>query len=329
MDYVLSARNVRKGEFRNEPGKSTYLLVPPNQLPSPDHSVSKGQWVKQLTAAATWGETDMPDGTKIPRGDLVVFVHGYNNGPDAIMQRHRMLAKTLADAGFKGAVMSFDWPSASMAIGYLEDRHDAKKTAMQLVTDGIATFAGLQERGCSINVHLLGHSTGAYVIREAFDDADDAHLASASWMASQVVFIGGDISAESLTDRNPTSESLFRHCHRVTNYSNLEDRVLKLSNIKRAGLAPRVGRVGLPDGHPSTAVNIDCSDYFSGIGDESGPIFQRDQVGSEGTFCHSWHIGNKVFAADLFETLRGDKDRSVIPTRHTGPDGKLTLRAPA
>ena len=36
-----------------------------------------------------------------------------------------------------------------------------------------------------INVHLLGHSTGAYVIREAFLDAEQhASIASVNWTVS-------------------------------------------------------------------------------------------------------------------------------------------------
>ena len=146
-----------------------------------------------------------------------------------------------------------------MTLNYLEDRHDAKQTALQLVTDGITLFAEEQGTDCTINVHLLGHSTGAYVIREAFDDADDASLANNSWLVSQIALIGGDVSSASLSDTTASAESLYRHCTRLTNYSNRHDAVLKLSNAKRVGMAPRVGRVGLPTDAPSKAVDIDCS----------------------------------------------------------------------
>ena len=57
------------------------------------------------------------------------------------MKRHRQLKQDLQSVGYKGAVMSFDWPSADSPLNYLEDRHDAKITAMQLVTDGIRLLA--------------------------------------------------------------------------------------------------------------------------------------------------------------------------------------------
>ena len=77
--------------------------------------------------------------------------------------------------------------------------------------------------------------------------------------------------------------------------------------MKRLGTAPRAGRVGLPESIPAKAVNVDCSEYFAG----KDPA-QSDFVG---TFNHSWHIGDPVFALDLAMTLEGAIDRHAIPTR--------------
>jgi esterase/lipase superfamily enzyme len=85
----------------------------------------------------------------------------------------RKLRVALRGQGFRGTVIGFDWPSAGQALNYLEDRKDAKATALALVDEGIATFAALQRQDCPIHVHVLAHSMGCYVVREAFDDADD------------------------------------------------------------------------------------------------------------------------------------------------------------
>ena len=321
--FVMCARAVEKANFISEPGPSLFLLVPEGELPSPKHAVKKAdQWYKKLRKAATWDKDSR--NRKLDRGDLLVFVHGYNNDQKIVMERHAQLKRDLSSVGFKGEILSFDWPSDNKALNYLEDRHDAKMTAMQLVTDGIRALSDQQTPECTINIHLLGHSTGAYVIREAFDDADDARLANNAWAVSQVVFIGGDVSSASMSEGNSSTDSLYRHCTRLTNYSNLYDSVLKLSNAKRLGVAPRVGRVGLPDDSPSKAVNIDCTDYFGSLASNE-EIKNADQAAITGSFEHSWHIGNKLFARDLFETLRGDLDRSVIPTRAVGTNGKLKL----
>lgn len=320
--YVMTTRALRDGAFSSEPGPTRYLRVPRERArPEPADAIPAKAWFDEVRQAAVWGQDARCSDRE--RGDVLFFVHGYHNPPEIVFQRTRQLAADLEAVGFKGTVVAFDWPAGEMALGYLEDRHDAKRVAMQLVSDGIRALAKLQRPDCTINVHLLGHSTGAYLIREAFDDADDARLANSGWTVSQVVFIGADISASSLAAGHATSESLYRHGVRLTNYSNLGDAVLKLSNVKRLGLAPRAGRVGLPDDAPAKAVNVDCSDYFAQL-ERDPAVRDADQAAALGRFDHSWHIGNRVFTRDLFETLKGDLDRQLIPTR-TEINGRLHL----
>jgi hypothetical protein len=324
--FVICTRSIKKGKFRAEPGPTRYLLVPEGDRPAPVHEVKKADvWVKKLIKASVWGK-DSREPTR-DRGDILVFIHGYNNDQKTVMRRHNRLVTDMSVAGFKGVVLSFDWPSDDKALNYLEDRHDAKQTAMQLVTDGISLLSREQTPDCAINIHLLAHSTGAYVIREAFDDADDTRLPNNAWTVSQIAFIGGDISSGSLSEGNSSSEAIFRHCVRLTNYSNLRDSVLKLSNTKRLGTSPRVGRIGLPADAPSIAVNLNCSKYFKLLSTDKA-VRKADQQEEIGSVDHSWHIGNKVFAQDLLEVLKGDLDRQVIPTRKKGADGLLELVRP-
>lgn len=316
-DFVVSARRVRQGAFDAEPGPSHMLVVPDDApIPLPGHGRMGETWVKawlqQLLGEAIWGKDER---TGAERGDILVYVHGYNNSGEDVIDRHRRLKADLGAIGWKGAVVSFDWPSDNRTAGYLEDRHDAKTTAMQLVTDLIALLAARQTPDCAVNTHILAHSMGGYVVREAFDDADDARLENNSWMISQVCFIGADVSASSLAQGHATSDSLYRHCSRLTNYFSFGDSVLKLSNVKRAGVAPRVGRVGLPALAPAAAVNVDCTAYHQALLADAALQANDQPHGFLGNQDHSWYIGNQVFIRDLFETLKGDLDRSIIPTR--------------
>jgi esterase/lipase superfamily enzyme len=321
-NFILCARATKGDSFTPEPGPSRYLKVPKGMLPKPEHAIPRTQWVKELRQASTWSKDSRRHNNE--RGDLLVFVHGYRNDLQSIKNRHEQLESQLNAVGFKGAILTFCWPSDNKVINYLEDRHDAKRSAMQLVTDGIRILSEHQTPNCTINIHLLGHSTGAYVIREAFDDADDTALPNNAWSVSQVVFIAGDVSSGSMSDGNSSTDSLYRHCYRLTNYSNKHDSALKLSNAKRLGVAPRVGRVGLPSNAPSKAVNIDCSDYFQRLKADSD-VQNSDQTDELDRFEHSWHFGNKLFIDDLLETLKGDLDRAVIPTRTVGKTGQLIL----
>jgi len=296
--FVMSVREYEDGKFISEPGISRFLFVPRGAKGiSPKHAIAPDEWFRRLREASVWRD----DGQH-KRGDILFFVHGYNNSQDEVLRRHRRLATDLAVVGFKGVVASFDWPSGDQALNYLEDRHDAKKTAMQLVTDGVKVLSDQQRPDCWINVHLMGHSTGAFVIREAFHDADTTNLSNSGWMVSQVVLIGADVSSRSMSADDRISASLYAHCTRLTNYTNARDSVLKLSNAKRLGAEPRIGRVGLPKEAPKKAVDVDCSAYFERL-DADEALKKRDQAEEIGTFCHSWHIGNRVFARDLFETL--------------------------
>lgn len=322
-DYVLSVRAVRNGAFVADVGPSKFLVVPPGQSPAPSQAIAQSAWYKAVRAAAAW-QNEQGEA----RGDLLWVVHGYNMSVADVIQRHRRLKADLIALGFKGTVVSFDWPSDDKALAYLPDRHRAKEAAYRLVSDGIAYLSAEQTPSCSINIHVFGHSTGAYVIREAFDDADDNELLNMSWTVSQVLFAAGDVSAQSMGAGNGKSQSLYRHCIRLTNYASRYDQALDLSNVKRLGVAPRVGRIGLPDNAPPQAVNVDCTAYYAKLVEDSSNLAAQDQPhGFVGIKSHSWYFGNRTFTRDLFGVMIGE-DRTIIPTRAVEPDGRIALDQP-
>lgn len=309
-DFVISARNIKtsgnKQVFGSEnTDQCAYLLVPDGEDPSPAHAVdykARLAWAKQVRRAARQGVTGDAS------GNILVFVHGYNGSLAINMRRHRQLRDDLAKANFNGVVVSFDWPCGDVGAFYLEDMKDAHDASHQLVKDGIMLLAELQEPECKVNVHILAHSMGAYVTGGAFSWADDvANAAGASWHISQIMLIAGDISSRSLRPSDHRSEGIYRACTRLTTYQSRHDKALDLSNIKRVGVAPRVGRVGLPDEAPAHAVNVDCSDYWKSI---EGTVANT----AIGDPTHSWHIGDPVFTADMISTMSG-VDRSEMPTR--------------
>lgn len=290
-NFVLSTRAVRRKKFIPEPGKPVYLSVHGDEVPDPGHKITRAAWVFGVMEAAG------TDG-------VLVWVHGYNNGPQIVIERHRALAELLAHCDWNGVVVSYDWPAAEVALNYLEDRRDAKRTAWHLVDGGIRLFTTQQRRGCEIPVHILAHSAGAYVVREAFDDADDRLcLAMDNWSVSQVLLIGADISRRSM-ERGGRASSLYRHCVRLTNYQTPQDSALALSGVKRAGTAPRAGRVGLPDDIPPNAVNVNCAWRYSAL----------DRALDDAS-SHSWYFSDTHWALDAAWTLCGDIDRNHIPTR--------------
>jgi hypothetical protein len=329
--YILCARTKKQGEFASDPAPSSYLKVAPGATrPRPDDRIDRATWLKEVHALAVWGKDDRD--TSLDRGDILFWVHGYNNAPQDVLNRHRLLDAGMRQAGWRGVIVSFDWPSASSALNYLGDRHDAKRSAMQLTDDGIRLLSRQQRTDCRINVHLLAHSTGAFVVREAFDDADDCMLPNEAWMVSQVVFVAADVSQGSMSAHADKSRSLFRHLKRLTNYVNGADGALKISNTKRGGVAPRVGRDGLPADAPTSATDVDCTRFYLRM--EADPAFRaRYDLSGSGPHAaplssHAWHFSNRLFMQDLCSTLIGDLVQERIPTR-TRDGTRLSLMPPS
>lgn len=326
-DLVITMREVGDNKLGDGVGDTLFLKVTPPGLPEPGDAVKEKEWFDALVDEASRGfnpPADAPDGESPPvSGDVLVFIHGYNNDLDIIMKRHRQLRKDLTSRGFEGAVVSFDWPSGNQTLGYIQDRVKASEVAVRLVNDLVFPFAArVRKGGCLINVHVLAHSTGAYLFQEAVDISDEHHgIADVNWTVSQLLLIGADIDQPAMANGHGDGESMIKHATRVTNYSNPMDDVLKLSNVKRLGLDPRIGRVGLPAGAPANAVNVNCGDYFAKFradGKAKFPVY--------GTLSHSWHIGDPVWSDDFYSTLKGDLDRNFIPTRGRGADDGLILR---
>lgn len=315
--YMLSARSVKKGEFEAEPGRARYLKVPEDELPRPTHEIAVRQWIEEVRDLAD----GKADGKFTEGGDVLVFIHGYNNDAQVIRDRQLQLTKDFAAEQWRGVVVSFDWPSDNSTLNYLEDRADAAEVAHELVMRGVRPLAEGQANGCQTNIHLLGHSTGAYVIMEAFAQTDkDGSLFKSDWRIAQVAFIGGDVAASSLAMDSEWAAPMFRRIMRLTNYQNPYDHVLAASNAKRLGVAPRVGRVGLPSNAHPKAANVNCGEYFVTLNPQQQTFF--------GTFAHSWHIGNRLFARDLAMAVEGRIDRLAIPTRRRDRDELVLQDAP-
>ena len=313
MDYVFTVRRRSGNDFEPEPGASHFLKVPGNaNKPTPDHKVTKTAWINDVIEASRHGPQD--DG---PVGDILIYIHGFNTPMEVMLERQRKIRTELDALGFEGIVISFDWPSDDKALNYLEDRVDAKQTAFRLVTEGIQSFAALQRPDCHINLHVLAHSMGAYVLREAFDDADDRPgVAAHSWSVSQLMVISGDVSSSGMAAGSSKSSSLFRHCVRLSNYFNPYDEALSLSNIKRVGVSPRAGRVGMPSDAPSKAVDVNCGNYYRANASNFAGIANAS---------HVWYFYDSRFFEDVYHTLRGEMDRYAIPGRARGDQGNLVL----
>lgn len=323
--YVLSVRSKDKkaDEFGVDVGVPTYLVVPDGkEEPKPSQAVAGGvkAWMKAIV-----DEANPPGAAPEDRLDIVFFVHGYNTPADESLTRQRLVQAELRKRNFKCIVVGFDWPTKGGDLGaalYAVDREMAQDTAAWLVKGGIVPFTIFSAEVCPVNVHLMAHSMGGFVVREAFRTVDKARNPNLSndWRIGQVVLFAADISSSCFELGNSDMDGVFNHCGRLTNYFSGYDKALAVSNAKNIDIDSRVGRVGMPVDTPvpGKALDVDCGPRYATNPDPKFKVI-------DGMPSHSWYLEDSIWYDDLAYTLQGNTDRNSIPTRSLKGENDFVL----
>jgi pimeloyl-ACP methyl ester carboxylesterase len=250
-------------------------------------------------------------------GDILFFVHGFNVSHQSTVTSHLNNVAALAQAGWTGRVISYDWPSDGLTFAYVPDRFNARAAASGLVSSGIALLEKTQRDNCTINVHVMGHSMGCFVIQQAFTWAYQD--VPSSWSIAQLILVAADVDNTVFSADNYSAKMFVQHAGRLTAYCNRYDKALTVSDVKRLDTSPRMGRVGLPADAPSAMCEVDCSDFF----DQTYPGF-GPQMDPQLTHC--FYFSRPEFWKDAVLTLAGGLDRTKIPTRAPDPASDLSNR---
>jgi pimeloyl-ACP methyl ester carboxylesterase len=321
--FVLCVRDEVSNSnlFGGSIGSVSYLQVPDSAPePLPSHKLGDvKQWLDGIVKQA------IPIGVEAGKElDIVFFVHGYNTDAKEALVRQRLVEAELRKRQFECMVIGFDWPTAGSAAAYAYDRFEAQDAASFLVKGGIIPFANYTLQDCPINVHIMAHSMGGFVVREAFravDKGRDADLAN-DWRIGQLVLFAADISSESFSLNNSDMVPVFNHCGRLTNYFSGYDEALAVSNIKNIDISSRVGRVGMPTDTPAheKALDVDCGPRYAAVPD-------RTFLTIHGMTSHSWYLEDPIWYDDLAFTLKGQIDRNAIPTRTRVGENDFVLKS--
>lgn len=304
--FMITTR--KRGDDRAM-GPARYLTFEDEAGPELDLGTNPRRWLAQLMAGFAPPETDNRV-NPVRSGDVLFLVHGFNVSHASARSFHMKCVAGLAAAGWHGQVISYDWPSDGLVFAYLDDRKKARDAADELVSAGIAVLQQAQQADCTIGVHVLAHSMGGFVVQQAFTwSYQDV---PPDWRIGQILFASADVDHSVFSADTVTAKAFGRHGGRVTAYCNRYDKALAASNAKRLELAPRMGRVGLPDDAPALMCEIDCSGYFAAhyasIPDLLSPVV-----------THCFYFDQPVFWQDVTLTLAAGIDRSVFPTRTDGP----------
>jgi len=299
-------------------GPARYLTFDDAAGPEIDLGTNPRRWLAQLIA--TFPATGpSPTGADLVRvGDILFLVHGFNVSHAAAKAFHMQCAAGLAQAGWTGQLVSYDWPSDGLVFAYLPDRANARAAASALVTGGIRILEQAQKADCQIDVHVLAHSMGAFVVQQAFTwSYQDV---PPDWRIGQLLMAAADVDWTVFSAGHFSAQMFAKHSGRLTAYCNGYDKALMVSNAKRLDLAPRMGRVGLPDDTPAMMCEVDCTAYF----DAAYPDL-ADQLSPVTTHC--FYFDQPEFWRDVTLTLAGGIDRAVFPTRDpTGVANRFTLK---
>jgi pimeloyl-ACP methyl ester carboxylesterase len=306
MDYFFSRRtfNQSKGKFTKDFAALTrYVGVPTNVGEAGSaHLMPQSQWLQAVLGVAN-------------SNDVVIFVHGINTSQAEMLIRQRKIGTGLRANGYDGAVIGLDWPSDGTLFGYGRDKSDAKRTAPYLVLDGIGPILNARP---GIRVHVLAHSMGAYLTLRGFSQVGDSGTpGSQAWGVHQVLFLGADVTASWMQAGAWGGLVMDHRCQRLTNYYSTRDDVLALSEIDKAGTAPRAGRNGLSGPIPAGFADLYCGEHY----DRTVPPAARSV-----RYSHIWYFDSDGVYRDAARTIAGQSAGSM-PTRVPATNGDQALRA--
>jgi hypothetical protein len=310
-EYMIT---LRKADGSDGVGPPRYITF--DAAAGPDQEFAQDDWALRILASFPVAPLG-PPGVKMRVGDILFLVHGFNVSHEAARGFHLQCVAGLSAAGWSGQVISYDWPSDGLVFAYLPDRSNARAAASALVTAGIALLERMQRQDCAITVNVLAHSMGGFVVQQAFTwSYQDV---PAGWKVGQLMFAAADVDYTVFSAGTVSATMFEKHAGRLTAYCNSYDKALLVSSAKRLDLAPRMGRVGLPDDTPPMMCEVDCSQVFTlaypDIAQKLSPVT-----------THCFYFDQPEFWRDVVLTLGGGIDRSVIPTRLVDPSTTLQNR---
>lgn len=300
MIYALTTRSFADGAFTRNPGVTRYLKVEKAGAGFAVQILPVDRWLAEVLAAAG-GQ------------GVLLHVHGFNLEQHEILARHGLIAEGLAQHGFGGVVVSFDWPTNGAVFDYKSDRADAHTVAPQLVLDGIAV---LRKAAPGIRIDLMAHSMGALVTRHAFQRVVELGKTGAVDLSvGQVLLVAADIAAKSMKTGAKKSAVLYAHVGRITNYFSRADEVLSLSQWYRLFQAQRLGFEGMPDSVPPGHADVYVQHYYNA---------HKHEWPNTPSISHNWHFLDSQFYRDAALVLAGHP-AATMPTRAPTNEGNQAL----
>jgi esterase/lipase superfamily enzyme len=181
------------------------------------------------------------------KGQVLVFVHGYNTGFDDAMYRAAQLAH---DLDFDGPTVAFSWPSYARALGYLHDSSTVETSGRWL--HDLLVLISRRTKATTIN--LIAHSMGNRAVLSALNYAA---IAGTSLALNEFVLAAPDVSRTEFIQK---ADLIRRYVKGATLYASANDRALTLSRQLRYAEIAVAGHVPPPPDVPVVEPGVDTID---------------------------------------------------------------------
>lgn len=237
-NYLISLRNDSdgKGTPGTSVGPTAYIEIPETATTyNLNSKIDPKSWMSRIFDPS-----------------VLVFVHGYGNDATKVVARHNAI-KPHVPAGF--SLVTFDWPSGNPGVmQYRDDKQNAKQTAPNLMSDCLQL---LLTRFSPSNVHLFGHSMGAYVTENAFQ-------APKAIKINHVLMAAADVDRLNYQAGSTFLANFLDKCADLTAYWSTDDQALQ-DSVKipiNKGAIP-LGLNGFPGATiPARCIGIASTKYF-------------------------------------------------------------------
>jgi esterase/lipase superfamily enzyme len=230
-----------------------------------------------------------------PRKEVVVYVHGFNNGfEDAVV----LAAELWHFMQREGVMISYTWPAGSGGLlGYAYDRESGEFTVHHLKQ----FLRILLECGGVDRVHLVAHSRGTDVLTTALRELVLELRQSSGELprllpVANLILAAPDLDVD-VSSQRVVSEHLQTAVERFTIYVCQEDRAITLSNWLFEGIR-RLGIVRAEDftAEQQTILGATANVHFV------------DVEGKAGFLSHGYFHENPAASSDLLLLLRENCD---------------------
>lgn len=161
--------------------------------------------------------------------DILLFVHGYNNGFRDSVFRFTQFAH---DSGFSGTRVLFSWASRGSAVEYFYDRESAT-VARDGLEKTLRHLAGTKVR----KIHIMAHSMGNWVAMESLRQLQISGDATLGGKIGEVILASPDIDVDVFKSQMRRLGQPAKPYHLLV---SRDDRALSLSQ-HLSGNRPRIG----------------------------------------------------------------------------------------